>query len=124
MGIVGYVANPRPWFSSGAKTVGSLLNTTRLFLVMDLLSLPAAILAIQVVRRIQANQQQRYLLLEERQAKMPAPTGEVVLSPATSPAAGGAAGGTADEFPFLPPSNGSDPAEPPDDMPTPWLDKG
>ena len=123
MNFVGYAANPF-WFGGGSQKIAALLLSSWFLLTMDLLSLPAAFLAIQLVRCIQANQQERYRLFEELKSKMSEPAADAGFPFETSLAGGGASAARAADLSFLPPPDTPDRDDLTDDeMPTPWLDK-
>jgi hypothetical protein len=85
-------------------------------------SLPAALLAILVVRRVNANQEERHRLVEEARAREPVSAGEPEFLASLGQA--GPAAGSDSEFSFLPPQGGDGrQSQRPDDMPTPWLDE-
>jgi hypothetical protein len=108
----------------GSQKIAALLLSSWFLLAEDLLSLPAAFLAIQLVRCIQANQQERYRLFEELKSKMSEPAADAGFPFETSLAGGGASAARAADLSFLPPPDTPDRDDLTDDeMPTPWLDK-
>ena len=111
-----------PWTAGGRTTIASLLASSWLLIIRNLLELPAAFFAIQVVSRIKANQQERYRLFEEMKSNMPQPA-DAAGSPFGTPLAAGAGQcGRGRRFSLPAPAEGLEPREPPGKMPTPWLD--
>ncbi len=84
-GLAGYLIGVT---SQGARPLDTIITIRWLVFQRSLIALPGAVLAILLVRAVDANQQKRYELIEEQSALPPPPVATAVQ----------------DDFPFVPPA--------------------